>query len=523
MTIFFYILIAAAIGMGLAKWWRIPSIPMLVVGGLILKVSGLVDDEGILRDALMLGLAFLVFFAGTELTPERLGKHLKASVLIGLTQFFGVAGIGYMISILLGFDWKTATYIALAMSASSTLLVVTLLRQRQQFFEPFGRVVLGVLLVQDFLIIIAIGAIGGVEEGVVGVAHGLFATILLMGLAWICVKWVTPWLLLRLKLDEESLLLVILTILFAFIALAHWMGVNVVIGAFLAGVSLSAFPANGVARGQVASLGDFFLAIFFVSLGASLAWLQPTQMALEALLIAAVVLVTPILVATVARRAGMTSRASIESGLLLAQCSEFSLIIILIGVSNGDIQSEVLNMVVMITVVTMMLTPFISTDAMAWRLMRLRIRRRHHLGEERRDRPQGHVLLLGCGTHGYAHLKRLRNRHERVVVVDDDPATIERLQADGIEAILGDGADYIILRDAGARDAKAILSSMRRTNDNERLLRFVWESRVPVLTRTFGPDAAEQLAVLGAIPVIESEAATDATLAWFDQQFKKPA
>jgi len=174
----------------------------------------------------------------------------------------------------------------------------------------------------------------------------------------------------------------------------------------------------------------------------------------------------------------------------------------------------------MITVVTMMLTPFISTDAMAWRIMRFQFRRAHHLGEQREDRPTGHVLILGCGTNGRRHVERLLERGERVVVVDDDPATVARLnRRDGVEAILGDGADYIILRDAGAREAKVILSSMRRTTDNERLLRFVWEAQVPVLTRTFGPEAAERFAVLGAIPVIESEAATEATLAWFDESF----
>ncbi|MEX0744124.1 MAG: cation:proton antiporter [Phycisphaeraceae bacterium] len=512
-----YILFAAAGALALGRWWRLPAVPLLIVAGVALRAAGLIPDEDLLRDAMLLGLTFLVFVAGTELTPERLGNQKRAALMVGLVQFFAIALIGVAAALGVGFGWQTALYVGLALTASSTLVVVNLLRQRQQFFEPFGRLVLGVLLLQDVLVIVAIGGLSGVDHGAAGVGLGLLTTAAMIGLAWVCLRWITPWLLLKLKLDEESLLLVVMAILFAFAGLSQAMGLPMVVGAFLAGVSMSSFPVNGVVRGQITSLADFFLAVFFVTLGAGLVWLAPAELVLAVLLTALVLFVTPPLVLWIGRRVGLSARVSIESGLLLAQCSEFSLVVALLGVQQGHVAENVFAMVAVVTVVTMFLTPFVATDANTWRLMRWRLPHGWRGGELRGARPEGHVLMLGCGTRGRRLVDELLARGQRVVVVEDDPGVVAQLRRKGVEAVRGDGADYIILRDVGARAAKVIVSTMRRTQDNERMLRFVWEANVQVIARTFGPDAAERLAVLGAIPIIESEAAAEAMLAWFDE------
>jgi Kef-type K+ transport system membrane component KefB len=519
MTVLLYILLASAVALALGRWLKLPAVPLLLIAGVGLRLTGLIDDDRIMRDTLLLGLTFLVFFAGTELNPARTGQQARAALIVGLVQFFTLAAVGTLTALALGFQWQTSLYVGLALTASSTLVGVTVLRQRQQLFEPFGRLVVGVLLLQDVLVIIAIGGLSGVSDGAGGVFFGLLATFGMILLAWVCARWVMPWLLLRLDLDDEGLLLVVLAILFAFVGLSQVLGLPLVIGGFLAGVALSGFPVNGLVRGQVSSLADFFLAVFFVSLGASLGWLQPESLALAALLIVMVLVITPPLVAWTARLVGRSSRVGIESGLLLAQCSEFSLIVALLGVQQQYMSEDVFTVVTVVTVVTMILTPFVATDAMTWRLMRLNLpgsTRRHAAPQQR---PGGHVLMLGCGNSGRQLVDALRARGERVVVVEDDPAIVAGLREAGVEVIRGDGADYTVLRDAGARSAKAIVSTMRRTSDHERMLRFVWEDSVPVLLRTFGPDAAEQVAVFGAMPIIESQLGADAVLRWFDERF----
>ena len=517
MTGFLVVLLAAAAALAVARATRLPSVPLLVLAGVAAHAIGVAPPGELLRDALLLGLAFLVFVAGTELNPTRAGAQKKAAVVVGLVQFFAMGALGTTAGLVLGLGLAPAIYLGIAITASSTLVVVNILRQRKQFFEPYGRLVLGVLLLQDILIIIAIGGLASVDDGAIGVARGLGATIALIALAAVLARWVAPWIIGRLNLDEEGLLLAALATLFAFIALSHWLGLPLVVGALLAGVSLSGFPVQGLVRGQVSSLGDFFLAVFFVTLGALLELPTLRELVTAALLILLVLTVTPPLVAWTARRVGLSSRVAVESGLFLAQGSEFSLVVALLGWSQGQISDSVFNIVAIVTVVTMILTPFVATDRNAWLLMRFRIGPR--ATPELAERPRGHVLILGCGRFGRVLADRLEARGERTVVIDDDRAVVERLRGSGAEVLRGDGADYAVLRAAGAREAKAIVSNMRRIEDHERMLRFVWEARVPVFAPLFSPDDAERLAVLGAEPVIESDVAAEQVLAWFDERF----
>lgn len=519
MTGILIILLAATVGMTIARWLRLPPVPLLVVGGVGLSVTGLAPDSAFLGDALMLGLAFLVFVAGTELNPARAGRQRRPAVVVGTVQFLAMAGVGAMAAVWLGLSWQASLYVGLAMTASSTLVVVTILRQRQQFFEPFGRLVLGVLLLQDLLVIIAIGGLSGLDDGVLAVLYGLGATVVLIALAWSIARWVAPWAVGRLKLDEESLLLTALAVLFAFIGLSFWMGLPLVVGALLAGIALSGFPVHGLVRGQVSSLGDFFLAVFFVSLGAVLAWPSFRELVVAAGLTVLVLALTPPLVAWTARRIGLSSRVGVESGLFLAQCSEFSLVVALLGLSQGHLSEEVFNLIAIVTVVTMILTPFVATDRNTWFLMRIRPGG-HATGFRDDDPTEGHVLMLGCGRLGERLISELRDRGERVLVVDDDKAVVDRLREAGVRAVRGDGADLEILRAAGARSAKAIVSTMRRIEDHERVLHHVWEAGVPVLARLFSPADAERMAVLGAVPVIEADVAAEKMLAWFDERFQ---
>ncbi len=502
------ILTAAAVGFGLALWRRMAPSPMLLLAGMALNASGLIESPSMLHYTLLLGLTFLVFIVGTELDITRVGKHLRTAIGVALAQFGVLATIGYGASRMLGFDWLTSLYVGLSVTASSTLLIVWLLKQRQQLFEPFGRLVVGVLLVQDVLVVLLLPLLTHIKEGPLSIAMQIGATALLLGLAWICIKWIVPYLLLRLKLDEESMLLVVLALMFTFMGLAYMMDVPVVIGAFLAGVGFAGFRGGGVVRGQLTSLSDFFLAVFFVTLGASVSLPGMQQLLLEGILLTAVLLITPPLVMLIVRRAGLTMRSAVEGAHLLAQCGEFSLVIMLLGVDRGDVSESVLAAMMMLVVITMSITPFLSTDSMTWWLM--------HWVPGRRDLedkvpPRDHVLFLGCGSNTRRVLDKVLQQGCAVVVVDDDIGTIDELRQRGVHALRGDGADYEVLRAAGAQDAKVIVSTMRRRHDHERLLNQIRGPKI--LIRVFDPQEGERIQALGGTPIIESVTAAEDFLA----------
>jgi Trk K+ transport system NAD-binding subunit len=119
--------------------------------------------------------------------------------------------------------------------------------------------------------------------------------------------------------------------------------------------------------------------------------------------------------------------------------------------------------------------------------------------------PRDHVLFLGCGTNTRKVLQRVMKESRPVIVVDDDPGVIQELQKQGVPAIRGDGADYELLEAAGAREAKVIVSTMRRRHDYERLLKHV--SGQHVLVRVFDSQEGRRIEELGGTPVVESETA----------------
>jgi len=347
-------LLAASISFTLSRWKSIPVIPLLLASGVLLQavVVGLgreVPPE-MLKSVVEIGLAVLAFTAGIDLSPRRFRHRGRAVVAIGLIQFFALGVAGFLTGWFLGYTWVVSAYLGCALSASSTLVVVRHLKSRQQMFESFGRMVTGVLLVQDLIIILVLVVLLRIGEGQEAWVIGLGGTLLLAVLAGMLHRWLIPLVVEKVSLDEEQLLLSALALLFAFCGLAALFSLPFVVGGFFAGFVLSAFPMNGLLRGMLGSMSSFFLALFFIGLGAVM--VIPSWEIFGHALICAIVLlaVTVPLVAVVGERLGMSSRAAIESGLLLSQTSEFSLILVLLGVAAGHVSPEFFSMIAIVTV-----------------------------------------------------------------------------------------------------------------------------------------------------------------------------
>jgi len=512
MTGITFLLLAAAVGFGISQRFRLPAIPLLVGTGV--AAAALVPlPEGFLESALILGLTVMVFVAGMELNPGRIRGHRRAVIQVGTLQFLLLGGLGLGVSLLLGYSLETAAYLALALTASSTLVVVRLLQNRRQVFEPFGRLVTGVLLLQDLLVILAIPVLTRLPDGIGAIGLGLLSTLVIILLAGAVWRWIAPLIVAHLQEDEETLLLAVLAILFAFLGLATLFQLPLLVGAFVAGVALSGFPVAALVRGTLGSISDFFGALFFTALGAFLP--MPSGSALvHALVFAGIVIVaTPPLVAFVAERSGFSARPALAAGLLLAQTSEFSLVVGLQGAVMGRLSPEVFGIIATVTLFTMVFTPLLATDRVTWTLMGFHPFRRP---SRLREPPRDHVLLLGCGRNGSSLLELLVVTPCRVVVVDDDPALITRLREAEISVLRGDVSDADVLREAGADRARVVVSTIRRKEDNAPLLAMAGET--PVLVRVFNVEDAEWIRARGGRPVVYSEAAAQDFMEWFREE-----
>lgn len=519
MTAFALLLAVAAAAHGLARYFRLPAIPVLIGAGMSLGLTGLVTMEFGVGDAggdgasnvLELGLVFLVFASGVELNPRRFRRFAKAVAWVAAAQFSLAMGVGFLCAKVMGLDTLEAVYMGGGLAASSTLVVLRHLQARKAMFEPYGRVVTGVLLLQDVALVLLIVVLSRVDGGGWDVVKGLWQAGLIGGIAWVAQRFVIPKLVLRFKPDEENLLLWLVAVLLGFVGVASWLELPLIAGAFVGGFVFSAFPLNGLVRGQLSSLVDFFQAMFFVALGALLG-VPEAGLWLHAMAYSVVVLVvTPPLVALVGEWRGLNARAGIESGLLLAQTSEYSLLLGLSGVALGHVSPDTFSILALTTVITMAATPFLGREEVANFLLPFHpLRKRKEMGET----PEGHVLILGFGAAGMWILKPLLAQGEKVLVVDDDAVVCRELAKRNIPFLRGDGAEEEVLAKAGAREAKLVIASMRRVGDALTVLKFV--KGVPVVARVFEQEDAEKIRSGGGVPVMNSMAAADTFMAWLD-------
>jgi len=507
----------AAVGMGLSRWTEFPAIPFLLAGSLGLGATGLVGDPQFVEDVLFLSVSVLLFVVGTDLSLERVGPFKPAALRIGGIQFAGLAVAGGGLALGLDYALTDALYLGLALAASSTIVGVRLLQRRQQMFEPFGRTVVGVLLLQDVLVVLLLPVLIRFPEGTSAMLWCLGGTALLLGAVLGVMKGVVP-LLLEQELDSETQLLVVLGILFGFMGVAEALEVPRFAAAFLAGVSLSGFPFSGLVHSEMQPLYDFFAALFFSALGVA-ATVPAAETVWHALLFGGTVLVlTPLLVAFIGEWMGLTARSALESGFLLAQTSELSLVVGLQALVVGQITGEVFAVIVLTTVFTMMATPLLTKDTFVWELVRWH--------PSRRDAPlpqvpSDHVLLLGGGRSARPLLRLLRDSDHEVVVIDEDPAVIDRLRRHDVTCVRGDGGDLSVLLATGAAQAQIIVSTLRDPTAMGELLDYVGDA-VPILVRVFEDREAEWVTARGGTPIPYAHAAGDAFMDWFRQHRISP-
>ena len=512
------LLLAAAIAFAVSKWMRLPVIPLLLLSGVALRsladAGGVEVEPQLLKQMIELGLAVLVFTAGAELSPRRMLGRTKPILIVAISQFLFLGVAGVLTALALGYSLTTAFYLGCALSASSTLVVVRHLQTRRQMFEPFGRLVLGVLLLQDLFIIFIMVVLLKAPEGAVVSALAVLKALGLGFLAFGLHTWIVPRLTQRMKLDDEELMLGALSVLFGFSGMAYLLELPFLVGALFAGFTLSAFPINGLVRGMLGSLSGFFLALFFISVGAFLV-LPDWEMIVHSLVfILILILITVVFVAFIAEAVGYSTRAAIETGILLSQTSEFSLLLALIGVASGQISTELFSMIALITVSTMTLTPFISRDRVAWSLMKLHPRYRK--GEQGCETLSEHAVLLGYGRAGARLSQYFKARNLPMVVVDDDAAVIRNLIIKGIPCIQGNGSDRQTMEQAHCREARVVVCSMRRILDAEEVLNYMKGASAKVLVRTFEPEEAALVERFGGHPVLTAQAATTTFLEWME-------
>ncbi len=471
------VLVSTFLGL-IARSLKQPLILAYVVTGVLIGPAAfcLITSSHIISTFAEMGIAFLLFMVGLELDISRLRQVGRVSVLCGLGQIIITFVFGFLISLLLGFQQLESFYIAFILTISSTMVVIKLLSDKNELDTLHGKIALGILLIQDIVTILVLAMLENINTlSPLTIVDPIIKGLGLVSIAIAMGAYVTPFLLRHIARSIELLFLFALSWCFIFATASVTLGLSIGVGAFLAGLSLAAFPYNIEIISRIRSLRDFFATIFFVSLGMQIPAYIPLLP--QAIIFSLFVLIGNIvLILLIVTLLGYKKRTSFLTALYLAQISEFSLIMANEGLRLGHISYSVFSMIIFIGVTTITISSyFIIHGHEIYRrispILRVidRISRDKEL-EHLPDKHRNHVIVFGCKRMGYKVVKTLQKFKRDFLVVDINPEVIESLISQDIPCIYGDIGDFEILKRIDLKNADSVISTVPDREDNLSLI-----------------------------------------------------
>lgn len=472
------ILVSAAVFGYLAKRFKQPPILGYIAAGVLVGQMVFGHSTGITLGLFsQMGVAFLLFMLGLELNITELKEVGPVSLAVGIGQVVVTSTVGFFFAqLVFGFGLVESAYIAVGLTFSSTIIIVKLLGEKGDLNSLYGRISVGMLIVQDLIAIIALIALTSLSTVVVGdwgwaVVRILVSGGLLLGLAFIWGRLIGV-VLASVGKSSELVMLIGISWALLFANLTHWLGFSIEVGAFLAGVALATSSTSVEMAAKIKPLRDFFIVLFFVGLGMGFNLSGIGTVIGPVLLFSLLVVVgNPLILLIIMGLMGYHRRIGFLTGLTVSQISEFSLILIGTGVALGQVQENTLVIVTGVAVVTLILSSYlISHGERLYELFAnpLKVFQRGNLrfGEVKISDGAEWVLLIGAHRMGQVILSACRDKGLKTIVVDYDPAVVRQLQSQGAEAIYGDLSDPELLGQVDLAGAVAIISTVPSLEDN---------------------------------------------------------
>jgi Kef-type K+ transport system membrane component KefB len=475
------IIVFATILSYLVKSIKQPLIPAYIISGIIIGpvILGLISNMEEIKILAELGIAFLLFMVGLEIDISKIKYVGYSSVIVGLIAFVLVSILGFAAGIIFNFLTIEAAYLGIILAFSSTMVVIKLLSDVNEIGTLHGRLILGILLLQDVIAILALSILSSQEVSVAFLILSVIKGLGLFLLTFLISKFVLPYIFKYAAKSQELLFLTSVAAFFFFALFAYSIGFSIVIGAFIAGLGLASLPYNFDIVGQVRPLRDFFATLFFVSLGMQMAFSNLSNIILPLIvLIIIAMIIKPFIIMTSTSLLGYGKRTSFFTGLNLAQISEFSLIIVAQGLILGHISENFFSIIVLTAVITMALTPYFVRDSnkmykvIGSKLTFLNNRKKiEELGLRREN--DYDIILFGCHRLGSVLLKNLLKTKKKVLVVDYDPSVIKDLIRERIDCLYGDLINEEILKKINFKKAKIVILTVPDKEDSLFLLNHV--------------------------------------------------
>lgn len=426
-----------------------------------------------------LGIVLLLFIIGLGLRVSvfrRLGAVVFA---IALSILLVLGGLGLLIAQAFGFNYTEGLVAGLALFFSSTIVIVKMLSDKKEHTRLHGQIAIGVILLDDIVATIALLFVAAGKNGFQASELGLLfakGIVLAALLTFLSIK-ILPKLSQQFAKNQELLFLFAIAWGLGIPTLFQWAGFSIEVGALFAGVSLAPLPYTQQIESRLKPLRDFFIVIFFITLGADLHLDNIIAGLMPALILSILVIVLkPILVMIVMRLFQYTKRTSFKVGINLSQISEFSIILAVVSTAAGIVDEKLTAIITLVALLTITISTYLMQNDNA--IFSALERRFPWLSDHENHREASindkyDLVLFGYRRGGHEYVKTFAQMDKNYVVIDYDPAMVETLERLHVPHMYGDATDIEFLRDIGLKHAKLIVSTITHFSTNEQLARYV--------------------------------------------------
>ncbi len=501
-----------AIGVLISLFMRIIKQPM-IIGYILTGVAvgptflNIIQGSASIEIFAQFGIALLLLIVGLGLNTRVIREVGKIAALIGIGKVIIATTIGFAVGKLFGYSTVASLYIGIAMSFSSTIIILKLLTDKKEQNRLYGKISIGFLLVEDLIATLVLILVSSTAKGsftFTDFTTLLYKSGLLIGSLILVRMVILPRLNKFIANSQEFLFLFAIGWGLGIATLFSWAGFSLEIGALLAGVTLASMPYAQEISSRLKPLRDFFIVLFFISLGSHLILHDIGTILPQALFLSALVLVgNPLIVITIMGLSGYTKKTSFKSGIAGAQVSEFSFILLLLANQLGKVSNEVLSLVTLVALITIAVSSytFIYSDQLYALFEKyLSLFERKKLRSERERRERFDLVLFGYHKGGRDFLQVFEQLKKPHMVVDYDPSVIDALEAKGTRYVYGDATDLELLTEINLESSKLVVSMITDFPTNQFLANWL-QANNPHAVYICTADTIEQAAELYSLGV----------------------
>lgn len=512
------LLVSSVLVVALFRAFKLPAMLAYILVGLLLgpKSFGFLPDTEANRQLAEFGIVFLMFSIGLEFSLGQLYAMRRIVLGIGSLQVLITMGAIMLVCLSLGLDWKAALVVSGALTMSSTAIVSKLLVERLDLNARHGRIAIGVLLFQDLavvpllVLIPAIASPTGSLAYTLGIAF-LKAAVMLSLLFFFGKNLMNRWF--GIVARQRSRELFVMNVLMVTMVLAYATkvaGLSYALGAFIAGMLISETRFRYQVESDIAAFRDILMGLFFITIGMLLDFNSlGGNLSGILLVMVGLIIFKSLVVALLSRFFRYEPGVAVRAGVTLAQAGEFSFVVFSLGMENGLISNDLLQVVLAASLLSMFLAPFIIQHNLqiAEFFSRSYTRNRKNqiegiesVGKQLKD----HVIICGFGRSGQYLSRFLKEEKFPFIALDIDPARVQEAASAGENVMYGDAGKRLVLDAAGAARAKALIISYDDPPSAIKILHLVndYFPNLPVVVRTVDDTNMERFRDAGASEVV---------------------